>query len=103
MKDISIKLRHIYVRYLLIAIGFIICYSTFRWYFDYKLGVLHLKEDLLDFWIPFGLSLITIVIWLRRGIRILTHIAGYQYKNDIKSVDNHDFYQQLSMKEKMAY
>jgi rhomboid protease GluP len=78
MKDISIKLRHIYVRYLLIAIGFIICYSTFRWYFDYKLGVLHLKEDLLDFWIPFGLPLIPIMIWLRRGIRIL-NIRG---KND---------------------
>lgn len=71
MKDISIKLRHIYVRYLLIAIGFIICYSTFRWYFDYKLGVLHLKEDLLDFWIPFGLPFIPIAIWLRRGIRFL--------------------------------
>ena len=78
MKEISIKLRHIYVRYLLIAIGFIISYSTFRWYFDYKLGVLHLKEDLLNFWIPFGLPLIPIVIWLRRGLRILI-IRG---KND---------------------
>jgi rhomboid protease GluP len=78
MKDISIKLRHIYVRYLLISIGFIICYSTFRWYFDYKLGVLHLKKDLLDFWLPFGLPLIPIAIWLRRGIRFL-NIRG---KND---------------------
>lgn len=78
MKEISIKLRHIYIRYLLIAIGFIISYSMFRWYFDYKLGVLHLKEDLLDFWIPFGLPLIPILIWLRRGIRFL-NIRG---KND---------------------
>ena len=78
MRDIIIKLRHIYVRYLLIAIGFIIFYSTFRWYFDYKLGALHLKEDLLDFWIPFGLPIIPIAIWLRRGIRFL-NIRG---KND---------------------
>lgn len=55
----------------MIAIVFIISYSTFRWYFDYKLGALHLKEDLLDFWIPFGLPLIPISIWLRRSIRFL--------------------------------
>ncbi len=71
MKEISIKFRHIYLKYLLIAIGFIICYSTFRWYFDYKLGVLHLKEDLLDFWLPAGLIFITIMILLRRNLRLL--------------------------------
>jgi rhomboid protease GluP len=71
MKEISLKLRYIYGRYLLIGIGFIICYSIFRWYFDYKLGVLHLKEDLLDFWIPFALPWIPILIWLRRRVRFL--------------------------------
>jgi len=71
MKETTIKLRYIYLRYLLIALGFIICYSSFRWYFDYKLGVLHLKKDLLDFWLPIGLILITILIWLRRRLRLL--------------------------------
>lgn len=71
MKDISIKLRYVFVRYLLISIGFILIYSTFRWYFDYRLGILHLKEDLLNFWIPFILPLLPITIWLRREVRIL--------------------------------
>ena len=78
MKDISIKLRYIFVRYLLISIGFILIYSTFRWYFDYKLGILRLKKDLLDFWMPFILPLLTTTIWLRREVRIL-NIGG---KND---------------------
>jgi len=78
MKDISIKLRHIYLRYILISIGFIILYSSIRWYLDFELGVIHLKEDLLNFWIPFALPLIPITIWLRRGIRCL-NIKG---KND---------------------
>jgi hypothetical protein len=34
---------------------------------------------------------------------MLTHIAGYPYKSDIKSVDNQDIYQQLSMKQKKIY
>jgi rhomboid protease GluP len=78
MKDISIKLRHIYLRYILISIGFIVLYSSIRWYLDYELGVLHLKEDLLNFWIPFALPLVPIAIWLRRGIMCL-NIRG---KND---------------------
>ena len=71
MKNISIKIRYVYIRYLLISIGFILLYSTARWYFDYKLGIVHLKEDLLNFWLPFILPLLPITIWLRREVRIL--------------------------------
>lgn len=38
---------------------------------DIKLGILPLKEDLLNYWIPFSLPWIPILIWLRRRIRIL--------------------------------
>ncbi len=71
MKNILIKIRFIYVRYLIISIGFILIYSTLRWYFDYELGLIHLKEDLLNFWFPFLLPSLPLAIWLRREIRIL--------------------------------
>lgn len=71
MNDISKKLTFIYARYLLIAIGSIIIYTFFRWLLDIKLNILYLKEDILDFWLPFTLPLIPVVIWLRPGIRFL--------------------------------
>lgn len=68
MKDILIKLRFIYLRYIIISIGFIILYSSVRWFLNYKLGVNLLKDDLLNFWFPFLLPMIPIIIWLRRRI-----------------------------------
>ena len=65
------KFRFIYFRYLLIATITILVYSYLRWMFDFKLGVLHLKEDLLDFWIPFILPFLPTAIWLRKPLRIL--------------------------------
>ena len=71
MNEVAVKLRYIYARYLLISIGTIFLYSLFRWYFDYKLGIIPLKEDILDFWIPFFLPAIPILIWLRKPLLFL--------------------------------
>ena len=71
MNEVVVKLRYIYARYLLISIGTIFLYSLFRWYFDYKLGIIPLKEDLLDFWFPFFLPAIPILIWLRKPLLFL--------------------------------
>lgn len=71
MKNIEIKLKEVYLPFLIVSIGTIIFYNLFRWTFDIKLGVLPLKEDLLNFWIPFALPWIPILIWLRRRNRIL--------------------------------
>ncbi|KAF5037552.1 Rhomboid family protein [anaerobic digester metagenome] len=83
MKDLSIRVRHIFARYLLIAIGFVSLYTAIIWYFDYKLGILHIKEDLLQYWFPLGLLLILLLIFLRRQVRIL-RIGRYN--------DDHFFY-----------
>lgn len=71
MKNIGIKLKEVYLPFLIVSFGTIIFYNLFRWTFDIKLRVLPLKEDLLNFWIPVALPWIPILIWLRRRIRIL--------------------------------
>ncbi|MDQ1771666.1 rhomboid family intramembrane serine protease [Labilibaculum sp. A4] len=71
MNDIKIKLRHIYIPYLLIAIGTISIYSTLRWLLDFKLGILNLKQMMLDYWIPIGFAIIPMIIWFRKNVRII--------------------------------
>ncbi len=71
MENINIKLKEVYFPFLVVSIGTILFYNLFRWGFDIKLGVLPLKEDLLNIWIPFFLPWIPILIWLRKRIRIL--------------------------------
>lgn len=75
MENIKIKIKEVYIPYLLVSIGTILLYNLFRWTFDIKLGILPLKDDLLNFWIPFAFPWIPIVIWLRRRIRIL-NVSG---------------------------
>jgi len=78
LNNINIKLKEIYVPFLVVSIATILFYNLLRWALDIKLGIIPLKEDLLDFWIPFVLPWIPILIWLRRRIRILNVIG----KND---------------------
>lgn len=71
LEHIKIKLKEIYLPYLLISIGTILLYSLFRFFLDIKFGVLPLKEDLLNFWLPFFLPWIPVTLWLRRRVFIL--------------------------------
>lgn len=71
MNNLKTKLQEVYIPFLIVSIGTIIFYNIFRWTLDIKLGILPLKENLLNFWIPFALPWIPIIIWLRRRIRIL--------------------------------
>lgn len=71
MNNLGIKIKEVYLPFLIVSIGTILFYNLFRWTFDIKLGLLPLKEDLLNFWFPFALPWVPILIWLRRRIRIL--------------------------------
>lgn len=86
MKDLNLKLRAIYLPFLLVAIGTILCYNVIRWLLDIQLDVLPLRADLLDFWLPFTLPWIPVLVWLRPRIRILdirgkydNGLFGYQF------------------------
>lgn len=75
MKALSDKLQIIYKRFLFIAIGFILTYTFLHWLLFIKTGI-SLKEDVIKFWLPFGLPFIPVLIWLRPRIKLL------HFKND---------------------
>lgn len=65
------KIKLIYLRFLLVAIGFIVLYSFLIWMVVYQFSLLALNEDLINFWLPFGLPVIPVYIWLRPRIKLL--------------------------------
>ncbi|MEP2239756.1 MAG: rhomboid family intramembrane serine protease [Maribacter sp.] len=71
MNSSKIKLREIYIPFLIVSLGTIILYCLFRWIFDIKLGLLPLKKDILDLWMPIILPWISVLVWLRKRIRLL--------------------------------
>lgn len=75
MKGLADKLRLIYKPFVLIAIGFILTYTFLHWALFIKAGI-PLKEDIVKFWLPFGLPWVPILIWLRPRIKLL------YFKND---------------------
>src|SRR5690349_17419906 len=75
MKRLSDKLRIIYVPFLLITVGFILVYTLLHWLLFIKAAI-PLKEDIVRFWLPFGLPIIPILIWLRPRLKLLS------FKND---------------------
>lgn len=74
----SDKVKLIFKPFLIIAICFIVTYSFLHWAFFIKAEI-PLKEDILKFWLPFGLPFIPILIWLRPRIKLL------HFKNDNSS------------------
>ncbi|WP_298902212.1 rhomboid family intramembrane serine protease [uncultured Psychroserpens sp.] len=71
MDTIKTKLTVVFIPFLLAAIGTVLFYNIFRWTLDLKLGVLPLKDDVLNLWIPITLPWVSVLIWLRRRLRVL--------------------------------
>ena len=75
MNHLKEKFKLIFIPFLLIAAGFILTYSFLHWLLIIK-GGLSIKEDLVKFWLPFGLPVIPILIWLNPKMKLL------QFKKD---------------------
>ncbi|WDF56182.1 rhomboid family intramembrane serine protease [Mucilaginibacter sp. KACC 22063] len=71
MSQLIIKIRLIYLQFLMIAIGFIASYSFFIWLMVYRFELLPLSEDLISFWLPFFLPAPPGHIWLKPRIKLL--------------------------------
>lgn len=71
MKEQLEKFKLIYCPFLVITICFIATYTFLHWLLFIKINLFPLKEDILNFWLPFGLPWILILIWLRPRIKIL--------------------------------
>lgn len=79
MKEQLEKIRLIYLPFLTITACFVITYTFLHWLFFIKTNLISLKEDIVNFWLPFGLPWIPILIWLRPRIKLL------KFKNDNSS------------------
>jgi rhomboid protease GluP len=75
MKDIAVKLKILFLPFLILSILLITGYSWLRWLLDIHLKILPLKDDLLNFWLPFFAPWLLVVLCMRRRVRILD-VAG---------------------------
>ncbi|MET0393712.1 MAG: rhomboid family intramembrane serine protease [Chitinophagaceae bacterium] len=71
MNKLHEKVRLIFLPFLLIAAGFILLYSFLNWLLLIQSGLVSLKEDIVNFWLPFLLPWIPALIWLRPRIKLL--------------------------------
>ncbi len=70
MTGLSDKLKLIYKPLVIIAICFVIAYTFLHWALFIKAEI-SLKEDIIKFWLPIGLSAIPTFFWLRPTIKLL--------------------------------
>jgi len=68
---IAKKLRLIYLPFLGIAVGFIGLYTFLHWLLFIKMNLFPVKDEVLNFWLPYGLPWIPVFLWLRPGIKLL--------------------------------
>ena len=69
----QIKLKELFLPFILIGLGTTMAYVAFRYVFDIKFGLLHWEEQYLNYWIPLFLPWVPILIWIRPRIRILKY------------------------------
>jgi rhomboid protease GluP len=67
------KIRLIFTRFLLVAIGYIVAYSFLHWFLLIKLELFSLKEDVVNLWIPLVLAFVVAIIWLRPGAKLVKY------------------------------
>lgn len=76
MQTITKKLRLIYLPFLVMTISFIVLYTFLNWLLFIKTNTFSVKEDIVNFWLPFGLPWIPVLIWLRPRIKLLNLTGG---------------------------
>ena len=71
MRTITKKLKLIYLPFIVMTILFIVFYTFLNWLLFIKTNTFSLKEDIINFWVPFFLPWIPVLIWLKPRIKIL--------------------------------
>lgn len=71
MSDFKLKLKLIYLPYLLISIGFIALYTFFHWLLIIKLKLISPDENLVNLWLPIAMPWMPLVMWLRPRTKLL--------------------------------
>lgn len=72
MKNIFVKVKLIFIPFLIIAVGFIGLYSFLNWLFIIQWHLVNINEEVINVWLPLGLIWIPLFIWLRPRIKLLS-------------------------------
>lgn len=65
------KVRHIYLPFLIVAVGFVLTYSLLAWALVYKTRLIPLDEELTTVWLPFGLAWAPGLLWVWPRLKAL--------------------------------
>jgi rhomboid protease GluP len=71
------KIKAIYIPFLLIFIGFLSLYTFLHWFLVIDKGLINMKQDTLNYWLPIILPCFPIYIWLRPRIHLLIFKDDY--------------------------
>lgn len=77
MHALALKLRQLYLPYLIVSLALLASYNLGRWLLDIKAGAIPLTTEILDLWLPLLLPWLCIPLWLKRRITLLRG-AGWQ-------------------------
>jgi rhomboid protease GluP len=71
MDKILLKIKLIYLPYVVVGIAFIAGYTFLNWLLIIKLELLALNDDVVNYWLPFSLVWIPILLVLRPRLKLL--------------------------------
>lgn len=76
MQTITKKLKLLYLPFLAMTISFIVIYTFLNWLLLIKTNTFSIKEDIVNFWLPFILPWIPVLIWFRPKIKLIKLTGG---------------------------
>ncbi|MEO6979311.1 MAG: hypothetical protein ABI113_13060 [Mucilaginibacter sp.] len=71
MNTFQLKLRTIFLPYLIINVGLTAIYTFLNWLLVVKLGVVRLEENIANIVIPITLPWLPLIIWIRPRLKLL--------------------------------
>lgn len=65
------RLRKLYLPFLVLSVGYLVGYTFLNWLIIYNLQLIEPKEELVNIWVPMGLSGLLILFFMRSRIKAL--------------------------------
>jgi rhomboid protease GluP len=72
---ITIKFKHIYIPLIVLAARFLAAYSFLNWFLVVRTGLIPAADNVVDYWLPLGVSLILVLMFIHRNLGLLERDA----------------------------
>lgn len=72
-KGITSKFKHIYIPLIVLAARFLAAYSFLNWLLVVRTGFIPAADNVVDYWLPLGVSLILVLMFIHRNLGLLKH------------------------------